>query len=50
MAKKLVDVAVESGVDVVKFQVYKTENIVTEEAKQAQSQGKSVGDKLKDQK
>lgn len=38
MAKQLVDVAVSAGVDIVKFQTYKTKNLVTAEAKQAKYQ------------
>ncbi len=38
LAKKLIDVAVEAGVDAVKFQTWKTELLVTKEAKQADYQ------------
>ena len=38
LAKKLIDVAVEAGVDAVKFQTWKTELLVTKEAKQAEYQ------------
>ena len=38
LAKKLIDVAVDAGVDAVKFQTWKTELIVTKEAKQAEYQ------------
>jgi N,N'-diacetyllegionaminate synthase len=38
LAKKLIDVAVESGVDAVKFQTWKTELLVTKDAKQAEYQ------------
>jgi len=38
LAKKLIDVAVKSGVDAVKFQTWKTELLVTKEAKQADYQ------------
>lgn len=43
MAKQLVDVAVEAGADAVKFQTYKTENLVTKSAKQADYQKKNIG-------
>ena len=38
LAKKLIDVAVEAGVDSVKFQTWKTELLVTRDAKQAEYQ------------
>lgn len=38
LAKKLVDVAVYSGVDAIKFQTFKAENLVTKTAKQAKYQ------------
>jgi len=38
LAKKLIDVAVEAGVDAVKFQTWKTELLVTKDAKQAEYQ------------
>jgi len=38
MAKKLIDVAVESGVDAVKFQTFKAENLVSKEAQKADYQ------------
>ncbi len=37
-AKKLIDVAAEAGVDYVKFQTFKTENLVTKNAKKAEYQ------------
>jgi N,N'-diacetyllegionaminate synthase len=37
-AKKLIDVAVESGVDAVKFQTFKAENVVSKEAQKADYQ------------
>ncbi len=43
LAFQLVDAAVESGVDAVKFQTYKTENLVTKNAMQAQYQEKNIG-------
>ena len=38
LAKKLVDVAVEAGVDAIKFQTFKTKNLVTENAEKANYQ------------
>ncbi|WP_411169869.1 N-acetylneuraminate synthase [Clostridium sp. MB05] len=38
LAKQLVDVAVEAGVDAIKFQTFKSENLVTTSAKQANYQ------------
>ena len=38
LAKQLIDVAVEAGVDAVKFQTWKTDLLVTKEAKQAEYQ------------
>jgi N,N'-diacetyllegionaminate synthase len=38
IAKKLVDAAVEAGADIIKFQTYKTENLVTSNAEQAEYQ------------
>ena len=35
LAKRLIDVAAEAGVDAVKFQTWKTELLVTEDAKMA---------------
>jgi len=42
MAKQLVDVAVTAGVDIVKFQTYKTDQLVTPEATQASYQAKNT--------
>ena len=42
LAKKLVDKAVEAGVDCVKFQTFKAENIVNKDAKKAQYQVKNT--------
>lgn len=42
-AKKLIDVAVESGADAIKFQTFKTENLVTETAEQSAYQSKNMG-------
>lgn len=46
LAKQLIDAAVDAGVDYVKFQTFKAENLVTKSAKQAEYQKKniSVGD------
>jgi len=41
IAKQLIDAAAEACADVVKFQTYKTENIVSKEAKQAAYQNKN---------
>ena len=43
LAKKLIDVAVEAGVDAVKFQTWKTELLVTQDAKQAEYQTENTG-------
>ncbi|WP_029934082.1 N-acetylneuraminate synthase [Thiomicrospira pelophila] len=43
MAKKLVDVAVAAGADAVKFQTFKTEELVTETAEQAAYQTANTG-------
>lgn len=42
LAKKLIDVAVEAGVDAIKFQTWKTELLVTRDAKQAEYQTKNT--------
>ena len=42
LAKKLIDVAVNAGVDAVKFQTWKTELLVTKKAKQATYQTKNT--------
>lgn len=46
LAKKLIDVAKDSGADAVKFQTYKTENLVTTSAKQASYQVKNLGEEM----
>jgi len=43
MAKKLIDVAKEAGVDAVKFQTFKAENLVTDEGETADYQKNNVG-------
>ncbi|HIP55896.1 MAG TPA: N-acetylneuraminate synthase [Arcobacter sp.] len=42
LAKKLIDVAVESGVDAVKFQTFKAEKLVSKNAKKAEYQKKNL--------
>ena len=42
LAKKLIDVAVESGVDAVKFQTFKAEKLVSKDAKKAEYQQKNI--------
>lgn len=44
-AKSLIDKAVEAGVDLIKFQTFKSENLVTKTAKQAEYQQKNIGKK-----
>lgn len=43
VAKKLVDVALEAGADVVKFQTFKSENLVTKNAAMAAYQVQNTG-------
>jgi len=43
LAYKLVDVAVEAGADAVKFQTFKTENVISRKAKKAKYQNKASG-------
>jgi len=43
LAKKLIDVAKEAGVDAVKFQTFKSEEIVTPDASQAKYQAENIG-------
>ncbi len=43
LAKKLIDAAADAGVDYVKFQTFKTENLVSKEAKKAEYQQKNIG-------
>jgi N,N'-diacetyllegionaminate synthase len=47
LAKKLVDVAVESGADAVKFQTYKSEEVVTDKAGIADYAKKNIGMDIK---
>ncbi|MBN3518668.1 N-acetylneuraminate synthase [Algoriphagus lutimaris] len=44
LAKRLIDVAVVAGVDLVKFQTFKAEDLVSKEAKQADYQKKNIGE------
>lgn len=44
IAKQLVDVAVEAGVDIIKFQTFKAERLVSKTAKQAEYQKQNIGD------
>lgn len=43
LAKQLIDVAAEAGVDYVKFQTFKADKLVSKEAKQAEYQKKNLG-------
>lgn len=45
IAKKLIDNAVKAGVDAVKFQSFKAENLVTEKAEQAEYQVRNLNEK-----
>ncbi len=45
LAKKLIDKAEEAGVDAVKFQTFKSEEIVTPDAEQAKYQSENIGKK-----
>ena len=42
LAKKLIDIASYSGADAVKFQTFKTENVLTKKAKKAEYQNKTT--------
>ncbi len=44
LAKKLIDVAVEAGVDAVKFQTFKAENLVSKNAQKAEYQKENMND------
>lgn len=48
IAKQLIDKAVEAGVDVIKFQTFKAEKLVSKSAKQAEYQKKNIGIKADD--
>jgi N,N'-diacetyllegionaminate synthase len=44
LAKKLIDVAVDAGVDYVKFQTFKADSLVSKSAKKAEYQNVNIGD------
>ena len=44
LAKQLIDVAVDAGVDAVKFQTFKASSLVSKDAKKAQYQQKNMQD------
>lgn len=44
IAKQLVDAAVDAGVDIIKFQTFNAEKLVSKAAKQAEYQKKNIGD------
>ena len=48
IAKQLVDKAVEAGVDVIKFQTFKAEKLVSKSAKKAEYQKKNIGNEVDD--
>lgn len=48
LAKQLVDKAVEAGVDIIKFQTFKSEKLVSKSARQAEYQKKNIGTKSDD--
>jgi N,N'-diacetyllegionaminate synthase len=43
IAKRLIDIAVEAGVDAIKFQTFKAESLVTEDAPKAEYQKETTG-------
>lgn len=45
LAKRLIDKAVEAGVDIIKFQTFKSEKLVSKTAKQAEYQQRNIGKK-----
>lgn len=45
LAKQLIDKAVEAGVDYIKFQTFKSEKLVTKNARQAEYQEHNIGEK-----
>lgn len=49
LAKKLIDVAVEAGVDYVKFQTFKSESLVSKSAKKADYQIENTQDATENQ-
>ena len=48
IARQLVDKAVEAGVDIIKFQTFKSEKLVSRSARQAEYQKKNIGKKSDD--
>ena len=44
IAKKLIDVAVDAGVDIIKFQTFKADKLVSKGAKKADYQKYNIGD------
>lgn len=44
IAKKLVDAAVEAGVDIIKFQTFKADRLVSKDVKKAEYQKRNIGD------
>lgn len=48
IARQLVDKAVEAGVDIIKFQTFKSEKLVSKSARQAEYQKKNIGTKSDD--
>jgi len=48
IARQLVDKAVEAGVDIIKFQSFKSEKLVSKSARQAEYQKKNIGKKSDD--
>jgi N,N'-diacetyllegionaminate synthase len=48
IAKKLVEKAVEAGVDIIKFQTFKAEKLVSKAAKQAEYQKRNIGSNADD--
>ena len=48
LAKQLVDKAAEAGVDIIKFQTFTAEKLVSKTAKQAEYQKKNIGSKSDD--
>ena len=45
LAKQLIDKAVEAGVDIIKFQTFKSEKLVSKAARQAEYQQRNIGKK-----
>lgn len=44
VAKRLVDAAVDAGVDIIKFQTFKADKLVSKDARKAEYQKKNIGD------